>query len=58
MAKLREAARDWRDDETALVGDWNVCPTDEDVFDVTQFANSTHVTPPERAAFQAFLDDG
>ena len=32
--------------------------TDEDVFDVAQFANSTHVTPPERAAFQAFLDDG
>ena len=25
---------------------------------MTQFANSTHVTPPERAAFQAFLDDG
>ena len=23
-----------------------------------QFAKSTHVTPPERAAFQAFLDDG
>ena len=24
----------------------------------TQFTKSTHVTPPERAAFQAFLDDG
>jgi len=25
---------------------------------VAQFKNSTHVTPRERAAFQAFLDDG
>ena len=32
--------------------------TDEDVFDMAAFANSTHVTPPERAAFAAFLDDG
>ena len=46
------------DRETALVGDWNICPTDDDVFDPAQFKNSTHVTPPERAAFQAFLDDG
>ena len=28
------------------------------MFDIAQFAKSTHVTPPERAAFQAFLDDG
>ena len=41
-----------------LVGDWNICPTDDDVFDPAQFTKSTHVTPPERAAFQAFLDDG
>ena len=58
LAALRAAAASWRDMPTALVGDWNICPTDDDVFDITQFANSTHVTPPERAAFQAFLDDG
>ena len=58
LARLREAASGWRDTPTALVGDWNVCPTDEDVFDPAQFKNSTHVTPAERAAFQAFLDDG
>jgi exodeoxyribonuclease III len=58
LARLREAAGAWTDGQTALVGDWNICPTDDDVFDVTQFANSTHVTPAERAAFQAFLDDG
>ena len=51
--------RPWLDGtQTALVGDWNICPTDADVFDPAQFTNSTHVTPAERAAFQAFLDDG
>lgn len=58
LARLREAALGWRDQDVALVGDWNIAPTDEDVFDIAQFAKSTHVTPPERAAFQAFLDDG
>ena len=58
LARLRAAARAWRDQPTALVGDWNIAPLDEDVFDIAQFAKSTHVTPPERAAFRAFLDDG
>lgn len=58
LQRLREAAAGWLDTPTAMVGDWNICPTDDDVFDVTQFKNSTHVTPPERAAFQAFLDEG
>jgi exodeoxyribonuclease-3 len=58
LAALRAASGFWMSETTAMVGDWNICPTDEDVFDVKQFANSTHVTPPERAAFQAFLDDG
>ena len=58
LGRLREAAHGWLDEPTAMVGDWNICPTDDDVFDVTQFKNSTHITPAERAAFQAFLDDG
>lgn len=58
LARLRDAARSWTEQPTALVGDWNVCPTDEDVFDPAQFATSTHVTPPERAAFARFLEDG
>ena len=58
LARLRETARGWLDTPTALVGDWNICPTDDDVFDPAQFATSTHVTPRERAAFQGFLDDG
>ncbi|HET6668133.1 MAG TPA: exodeoxyribonuclease III [Intrasporangium sp.] len=58
LARLREAAHAGLDGDTALAGDWNIAPRDEDVFDMAQFAKSTHVTPPERAAFQAFLDDG
>ncbi|SDH92511.1 Exodeoxyribonuclease III [Actinokineospora alba] len=58
LAKLRAAARPWLGVDTALTGDWNIAPMDEDVFDMAAFAKSTHVTPPEREAFAAFLDDG
>jgi len=58
LARLREEAEQWLGADTALVGDWNICPTDDDVFDPAQFVNSTHVTPAERAAFQALLDSG
>jgi len=57
LTALRAAASSMTGD-LALVGDWNVAPLDEDVFDITRFANSTHVTPSERAAFNAFIDDG
>ena len=42
----------------AACGDFNVAPTDADVWDPRVFANSTHVTPPERAALAALLDLG
>ena len=58
LAALRETARAWTDEPTALVGDFNIAPRDEDVFDIDAFAGSTHVTPPERAAFDGFLTDG
>ncbi|CUR55203.1 Exodeoxyribonuclease III [metagenome] len=58
LSRLRTAAGPWLGEDTALVGDWNIAPLDEDVFDMAQFASSTHVTPRERAAFQQFLDDG
>ena len=58
LAQLREAAKPWLDHDTALVGDWNIAPLDEDVFDMAAYAKDTHVTPPEREAFRAFLDDG
>ncbi|RJK97728.1 exodeoxyribonuclease III [Vallicoccus soli] len=34
----------------AVLGDFNVAPTDADVWDAAAFAQSTHVTPPEREA--------
>jgi exodeoxyribonuclease-3 len=53
LARLREASAAWTDTPTALVGDWNVCPFDEDCFDPKQFKNSTHLTPAEREAYFA-----
>jgi len=38
------------------VGDWNIAPTDEDVWSVEAYEGSTHVTAPERAAFNAMMD--
>jgi exodeoxyribonuclease-3 len=39
-----------RDPQLMACGDFNVAPTDEDVWDPAVFAESTHVTPPERQA--------
>lgn len=62
LSKLRAAARTWlSEDPTALitmVGDWNVAPLDEDVWDMAAFEGQTHVSEPERAAFRAFAEDG
>jgi len=62
LEALRADAARWLaedpDVQVALAGDWNVAPQDDDVFDIAQFAKSTHVTPPERAAFQAVVDAG
>ncbi|KLO63538.1 MULTISPECIES: exodeoxyribonuclease III [unclassified Dermacoccus] len=44
--------------QIALMGDWNIAPTDEDVWDMGFFEGKTHVTPPERDAFQAMIDAG
>jgi exodeoxyribonuclease III len=62
LARLREAGLEWLEKDPgapiALVGDWNVAPQDDDVWDPRLFANSTHVSPPERAAFAAVVDAG
>ena len=40
------------DQPLALMGDWNVAPLDTDVWDIAVVrGRSTHVSPPERAAF-------
>jgi exodeoxyribonuclease-3 len=41
-----------------LTGDFNIIPTDEDVWDATKFIGSTHVTEPERNALGALRDLG
>jgi exodeoxyribonuclease III len=60
LAALRDTARGWLTDDPdaqiALVGDWNIAPTDEDVWSVEFYKNSTHVTPPERLAFREIVD--
>ncbi|OIV37499.1 exodeoxyribonuclease III [Mangrovactinospora gilvigrisea] len=42
----------------AVLGDYNVAPTDEDVWDPAVFEGSTHVTEPERKALAALRDAG
>jgi exodeoxyribonuclease-3 len=42
----------------ALMGDFNIAPLDTDVWDINFFAGSTHVTPAERQAFEAFEQIG
>lgn len=55
LAALRDTSQRWLADnpsaQIAMMGDWNIAPRDEDVWDVEVFRNSTHVTEPERAAF-------
>jgi exodeoxyribonuclease-3 len=36
-----------------VCGDFNIAPTDDDVFDPDAYIGQTHVTPPERAALAA-----
>lgn len=59
---LAENAASWlRDDpdaSIALMGDWNIVPFDDDVWDIAEFEGKTHVTQPERAAFTRFEDIG
>jgi exodeoxyribonuclease-3 len=43
---------------TALCGDFNIAPTDIDVWDPTAVHGATHVSPPEREALGRLLDWG
>jgi exodeoxyribonuclease-3 len=56
--------RDWLEryhdpsENLVVLGDYNVAPTDIDVWDINAFAGSTHVTEPERKAVAALNDWG
>jgi exodeoxyribonuclease-3 len=59
LAKLRDllAARDV-DQHVVVGGDFNVTPSDLDVWDVSQFVGATHVSEPERTALRAIEATG
>ncbi|MFG1810310.1 exodeoxyribonuclease III [Streptomyces sp. NPDC049040] len=42
----------------AVLGDYNVAPTDQDVWDIAVFEGQTHVTAPERDALAALRGTG
>ncbi|GIE95186.1 exodeoxyribonuclease III [Paractinoplanes rishiriensis] len=59
LAALREAlVADVAAGPLVVAGDFNVAPTDDDVWDPRVFIGSTHVTPPERDAIAALRDLG
>jgi exodeoxyribonuclease-3 len=49
LAALRKAVRN-SSGATMVCGDFNIAPTDADVFDPDAYIGQTHVTPPEREA--------
>jgi len=61
LARLNDDATSWLKQHPgaplALMGDWNVAPTDDDMGDPNfVHGQSTHISAPERAAFAAFVD--
>lgn len=60
FAALRQtiAAELARYPELVVMGDFNVVPTDDDVWDRAQLHGGTHATEPERAGLRAVIDLG
>lgn len=60
MERLRDHARDILTLEEAVVlgGDYNVCPTDDDVYDAEAWANDALCRPESRAAFRRIVNLG
>jgi len=62
LDRLAAASAEWLEHEPglplALMGDFNIAPLDEDVWDIADFAGSTHVSAPEREAFEVFEQIG
>jgi len=58
--RLRTHARALLAEERAVVlaGDYNVCPTDEDVFSFARMKDDALVQPETRAAFRRLMSDG
>ncbi len=60
LARLAHELRETCDpkDNIAICGDFNIAPSDNDVYDITQFAGQTHVSAAERAALAEVLNFG
>ncbi|WP_293783403.1 exodeoxyribonuclease III [uncultured Aeromicrobium sp.] len=62
LDRLRAAGQAWLaedpDAQIALTGDWNIAPQDDDVWNIEVFTGKTHVSPAERAAFNAIVETG
>jgi exodeoxyribonuclease-3 len=53
LASVRE-----KHDNVILAGDFNIAPSDIDVYDPAAFEGATHVSPAERAVVTRLADDG
>lgn len=56
LERLRAEVRP--DRAQVLLGDFNVAPTDADIYDPARWKRKTHASPAERAAIDALLDRG
>ncbi len=56
LERLRGAIR--HDRPTIVAGDFNVAPSDVDIYDPARWRRRTHASPPERAAIRTLVDDG
>lgn len=52
LAALRDHVAAGDPASTVVLGDVNIAPTDDDVFDPDAYVGQTHVTPPEREALR------
>ncbi|MDY7102016.1 MAG: exodeoxyribonuclease III [Actinomycetota bacterium] len=58
LERLRRVAAEHADEPTVICGDFNIAPDDRDIWDPAAFVGSTHVSAPEREAFEALLECG
>jgi len=60
LDRLAAVTSEWIEDPSplALMGDFNIAPLDTDVWDIDDFIGATHVSEPERQAFEAFEQIG
>jgi exodeoxyribonuclease III len=58
LAALRDRVEAAGPEASVVAGDFNIAPADPDVYSVEAFAESTHVTPPEREALAALVKTG